>query len=118
MASTDGTALNPGANGDLISDEDMTGQPRQDSKLPQLGSANASYKNERTKIAIGPYGSDFGDAAPGTGLDVRTYQERVALEESMIRDTDCRMATLSSSDRGRRIQLVDARGGSYRGSTR
>jgi hypothetical protein len=117
---TDGTQLNVGVAGDLVSDEDLTGQPRGTSAVPQLGAPNAGYKVERTKIAIGDYGQDAGDAAAATGLPVRTLFERQALEEIVIRETQNGMNALADA-RGRsgsRGSVLDARGGSYRGSTR
>jgi len=133
---SDGTQLSPGTLGDIVSDEDMGGIPRQDSRLPQLGNpqaapappimdantatAAATYKLERTKIAQGFYGQDAGDADGYSGLGVRSYFERQALEETAIRETEVRMLEIGSDRRGSsgREWRLDARGGVMRGSTR
>lgn len=87
---TDGTSLSPGAGGDLITSEDMSGNPRLSPLVPQLGAANAGYKIERTKIVIGAYDQDRGDATEQAGLPVednrvRRLQEAILLQA--IRDT-------------------------------
>jgi hypothetical protein len=80
--STDGTTLNSGSGGDLVSDEDLTGLVRQSPAVPQLGAANAAYKIERTKIVIGEYGQDRGDVSSDGGrpFPVETFAERRMLE--------------------------------------
>jgi hypothetical protein len=72
-----------------IRDRDMSGRPRGDSNpdgsaMPTVADPNGSYKNERTKIAIGRYGQDEGDAEPVAGLSVVTLWERRELESQTI----------------------------------
>jgi hypothetical protein len=86
---SDGTQLNPGASGDLIADEDMTGTVRLSPLVPQLSATNASYKIERTKIAIGDYGQDRGDPTlEGRAFPVETGAERRILELAFMRQTE------------------------------
>ena len=87
---SDGTTLNPGVNGDLVSDEDMTGAVRQSSLVPQLGAPNANYKIERTKIAIGDYDQDRGDVSSDGGrpFPIETFVERRLQEEQYMRQIE------------------------------
>lgn len=77
---SDGTPLNPGVGGDLISDEDLTGEPRLSPAVPQLSSAQAAYKLERTKVAVGPYGTDRGDV----DLDGRPFPVEMGAERRLL----------------------------------
>lgn len=114
---SDGTLLSPGTAGDLISDEDMTGIPRQSALLPQLSASNANYKIERTKIAIGDVDYDSGDATPGNALPVRMLFERQSLEDQTVL-----MLQAPLNDRrglsGSRNRTADARGSYTRGTNR
>jgi hypothetical protein len=96
---TDGTLLNPvqATGGDLVSDEDMTGAPRLSSLVPQLGAVNASYKVERTKIALGDYDTDRGDASSDGGrpMPMETFVERRLQEEQYLRATEAQYAKLT-----------------------
>jgi hypothetical protein len=77
---TDGTTLNTGAGGDLVSDEDLTGQPRQSADVPQIGAGNANYKLERTKVAVGKYGQDRGDV----DIDGRPFPVEMGVERRLM----------------------------------
>jgi hypothetical protein len=86
---TDGTQTSLGVGGDLIADEDLTGQPRLSPLVPQLGTTNAGYKIERTKIAVGDYSQDRGDAsAEGAGIPVEDNRVRRMLELDQLRQLD------------------------------
>jgi hypothetical protein len=114
MATTDGTQLNPGTAGDLVSDEDMTGQSRLSPLVPQLGTVNAGYKIERTKIAIGAYGSDAGDVTPDAPLAVRTSAERWSLEWLRMNTSDSHSVALIKRS-SERVSSVFGRSFSDRG---
>src|SRR5579862_565027 len=93
---TDGTLVQTGSAGDLVSDEDMTGSPRLSPLVPQLGATNAGYKIERTKLVVGDYDTDRGDISSDGGrpLPVETFVERRLQEEQYLRETELQYATL------------------------
>jgi hypothetical protein len=109
MAATDGTQLNLGLAGDLVSDEDMTGLPRGVADVPQLGSGNANYKVERTKVAVGRYGHDDGDAEPDSPLWVGMRRERLVLETEMLARLDANAMSMQRRCY-ERVGLSDRRG--------
>lgn len=103
----DGTLLNTGVGGDLISDEDMTGTPRLSATVPQLASAQAGYKIERTKIAIGPYDQDRGDVdIDARALPVETAAERRLLEATAALTIDHVRLASTTRQRERAPALV------------
>jgi hypothetical protein len=87
---TDGTVVQTGSAGDLVSDEDMTAQPRLSPLVPQLGATNAGYKIERTKLVVGDYDTDRGDISSDGGrpLPVETFVERRFMEAQYLRATE------------------------------
>jgi|SRR5215472_9947660 len=106
---SDGTQLNPGANGDLIADEDMTSAVRGSPLVPQLGAANAAYKLERTKIAIGAYGEDRGDPTlEGRPFPVEMGVERRLSEVLMLREAELVSMNLRSRS-SERASLIFSR---------
>lgn len=99
----DGTQL---GTGEVISDEyvDPSVGVRRDPNLPP-----AAYKLARSKIAVGPYGQDQGDATPDVPLPVESRAERWALELASLRDRERAVEQLSRSSADR-YALCDARG--------
>ncbi len=99
----DGTVL---GTGEIISDEyvDPTTGTRRDPNLPVIG-----YKLPRSKIAVGPYGQDGGDATPDNALPVESRAERLYLEHQALRERE-RSAQLVQRQQTERLPLVDARG--------
>ena len=82
----DGTQL---GTSEVIADEyiDPTEQAvRLEPLVPVTG-----YKLPRSKIAVGPYGVDGGDAAPFNALPVESRQERLIQEQLSVsaRDAQC-----------------------------
>lgn len=102
----DGTQL---GTGEIISDE--TADPslgcRLDPNLPQ-----AQYKIPRSKIAVGVYGQDGGDATPDRPLATESKQERLMLEQTALRE---RVMGLQGMQRyaAETISLADARGNEF-----
>lgn len=108
---TDGTSTNPAQpGGDLISDEDMSLQPRAGSAVPQLGATNAGYKIPRSKLAKGGYGKDEGDVEEVNPLPVSSAREREFLERSMLIDADIRAVSMCTRSSRERPQTNDRRG--------
>jgi hypothetical protein len=108
----DGTQL---GTGEVISDEyiDVNVGGRRDEDQPPT-----AYKLPRSKIAVGPYGQDWGDATEATPLQVSDAVSRRIAELSHMRDIDeqrqafqnyaqerCSLADL----RGRHISIRGAR---------
>ena len=99
----DGTQL---GTGEVITDEYID---------PMLGCrvVNAlpptPYKMPRSKIAVGPYGQDWGDASDDNPLPVESRGERLILEMQAIRD---REATFRAMQRyaSESAALIDSRG--------
>ena len=99
----DGTIL---GTAEVISDEyidPMTGC-RRDINLP-----GTAYKAPRSKIAVGPYGQDWGDATPDQPLPVESKVERRFLEEATLRDREILLAQYMKSNSETR-STSDARG--------
>lgn len=67
------------------------------------------YKMPRSKIAVGAYGQDWGDAAPTTPLDVESKNERSVLEKMMLQQQLESVATMQRYSQ-ETVSLVDARG--------
>ena len=100
----DGTQL---GTSEVISDEyiDPTEQSvRREPLLPVTG-----YKLPRSKIAVGPYGQDWGDAVADQPLQTESRAERQALEIASLRE---RMWAQQSLQIGyaERLYSADARG--------
>jgi hypothetical protein len=95
-----------GPGGDVISDEYLDpNQPvRREGLLPP-----GAYKLPRSKIAVGPYGQDWGDASADLPLQVESRAQRQLAELDSLRT---RQATLQAMARyaGETISLSDARG--------
>ena len=100
----DGTQL---GTSEVISDEyiDPTMQSvRREPLLPVTG-----YKLPRSKIAVGAYGEDCGDATPDQPLATESRLERQMAELATIRQRDAvvmQMARYSTEY----VSLIDARG--------
>lgn len=112
---SDGTPLNLGSGGDLISDEDMTNQPRQSPLVPQLGATNAGYKIERTKLVVGPYGYDYGDPTQDQPLPVESRADRQRLELMQLSAIEARYASLQTRSQERTGSVFGSRGYTDRG---
>lgn len=97
---SEGTALNLGVGGDNISDEDVSGQPRQGGVVPSVP-ALASIKLERTKIVVGAFGVDGGDPTPDNPLSTGDEHLRKLTEELLLR-------TGPQGGQGERAQTRDA----------
>lgn len=97
----DGTQLTLGAGGDLVSDEDLTGLPRGSPLLPQVGAANGNYKLERTKIVVGAYGQDAGDATFDAPLPAESRTQRQLAELAGLMSQDNNLAVEAHMSRGR-----------------
>ncbi len=71
-----------------------------------------AYKLPRSKIAVGPYGVDGGDAAPFNALPVESRQERLIHEYLAMstRDQQCISLTKFAAET---ISYVDARGSHF-----
>jgi hypothetical protein len=97
----DGTQL---GTSEIISDEyiDPVLGCRVNNNLPAT-----AYKAPRSKIAIGPYGQDWGDAMPDTPLYVESRNERLLVELAGMRDRGIAMQPKFSAETTPR---VDARG--------
>jgi hypothetical protein len=110
---TDGTTLNAGVGGDLVSDEDLSSSPRLSPDVPQLQAANAGYKVERTKIAIGSYGQDRGDPSNdgGRAFPVELQVERRLMESQLVRSQDEAAQRCISRQRERAPSLCLSRSG-------
>ena len=99
---------------EVISDEyiDPTAQVvRRDPNLPQT-----AYKVPRSKIAVGPYGQDHGDASDNLPLPVSDARAQRIEECERLRDRESAMTTfLQAHDE--RVSLCDNRGAhlSHRG---
>lgn len=78
----DGTQL---GTGEVISDEFIApvDGSRRDPNLPPTG-----YKLPRSKIAIGPYGQDHGDATQDYPLQAESAAVRRMTEVAVLRDND------------------------------
>ena len=99
----DGTQL---GTSEIISDEyidPVLGSRRDPNQQP------GPYKLPRSKIAIGPYGQDLGDAANDSPLPVESRAERQALEHQslVVRYEAAQMMTRYSTET---VSLVDSRG--------
>jgi hypothetical protein len=80
---SEGTALNNGIGGDGISDEDITGLPRLGGVIPSVPivpSGASNVKLERTKVVVGDFGLDGGDAGHDNPLPAHDYWSRELLE--------------------------------------
>jgi hypothetical protein len=74
---SDGTQL---GTGEVVSNEAIgLATPRGDPAMPQT-----AYKLPRSKIAVGAYGDDVGDAIAARPLYVESYQERRLAEMAQI----------------------------------
>lgn len=108
----DGTVMNPGSGGDTISNKEFAvaadgvpADPRGTACLPVT-----AYKLPRSKIAIGDYDHDNGDATSTNALPIQTFYERRMMEQQMIMDRDRNLQGCQT--RGKeRIDLCDRRGG-------
>lgn len=98
----DGTVL---GTAEVISDEfiDPATGCRRDPNIPGTG-----YKMPRSKIAVGPYGQDHGDATPDRPLPVEAHVERRLRELEMLQLRDNCPGQRYSFERQ---QLSDSRGG-------
>lgn len=99
----DGTSL---GTGEVISDEynDPVAGGRRDPNLPPTG-----YKLPRSKIVVGNYGQDGGDASPDTPLATESRAERMLAEQASMRDRD-HSAMPAATASGERSLLTDCRG--------
>jgi hypothetical protein len=111
---SEGTQLNVGLSGDIVSDEDISGQPRLGGVVPSIPLAGvAGVKLERTKIAVGPFGVDSGDAIADSPLYVGDEHLRDLTERLLSRigsngdegDKDRKVVTLSVI--GLLVELID-----------
>jgi hypothetical protein len=100
---------NDGTNvgtGEVISDEYVdpsTGQ-RRDSNLPPTG-----YKVPRSKIAVGRYGDDLGDATADQALEIHSRSARQFEEILALRGRDQGIDTFMKSS-AENTGLADSRG--------
>lgn len=95
--SNDGTTLNPGVGGDVYSSEDQpVGSQRGDPNLPLT-----DYKVARSKIAVGPYDTDAGDATFQNPLPVESRRERQAAELAFLKSADAQRYSFSTRSRER-----------------
>ena len=99
----DGTQL---GTSEIISDEyiDPNQQVRRDQNLPAT-----AYKAPRSKIAVGPYGQDWGDATHDQPLTTESRAERHVLEILSLRERDQSLSLLQRSI-GESFTLADSRG--------
>lgn len=106
----DNTTLNPGIAGDEITTESLEdGEGRGIAGLP-----TDDYKLPRSKIIVGPYGRDDGDATHDRPLPVESRAERWAAERAMLQSME-----VQPTRAGERGSSVDRRGnGGWRGTTR
>lgn len=109
----DGTTV--ASNADLVSTEDMTGRPRGTADAPQLGTTAGNYKLGRSKIAVGGYGADQGDASFDSPLPVGMRAERQQLELIRVREMDASLYSLMTRGQERVQSIFGARGSSDRG---
>lgn len=99
----DGTTL---GTAEVIADEyiDPTTGGRINPNLPPTG-----YKLPRSKIAIGPYGQDGGDASPDQPLPTESRAERLLIEVQALRDRDTANQYIARRA-GETVSLSDSRG--------
>ena len=99
----DGTAL---GTGEVISAEyiDPVLGSRADNDLPPT-----AYKLPRSKIAIGSYGQDAGDATADTPLQVESRNARQSDELQSMRERQWSMQQMSRFS-GEIVSLIDSRG--------
>ena len=99
----DGTQL---GTGEVISDEfvDANAGVRRDAQLPAT-----PYKVPRSKIAVGPYGQDWGDASTDQPLAVESRQERQFMELQAVRERS-HASLLLQKYAAETVSFVDARG--------
>ena len=99
----DGTQL---GTGEIISDEyiDPEDGARRDPAQPGTG-----YKLPRSKIAVGPYGQDWGDASEFTPLMTHDAYLRRVHELEFLRDLDEQRSGLTTFAQ-ERFNLADSRG--------
>ena len=92
---TDGTTMNQGSGGDTIATEDMpVGTPRGDQNLPLT-----DYKLGRSKIAVGPYDQDLGDATSDRPLPVESRAQRQLAELAFVRQIDQQRTAFATRSR-------------------
>lgn len=105
----DNTTLNLGVGGDVIATEDvLAGVARGDASLPLT-----EYKNPRSKIAVGPFDQDLGDADRFNPLGVQIARERYLLETQMIANIQNAQQVSLANERGLRSHrgyFADRRG--------
>lgn len=103
----DGTQL---GTGEIIANEQIDANPkvRREPELPAT-----AYKVPRSKIAVGPYGQDWGDASADMPLQVESSAARRMSEMDSIRVEDQTRASYASARYGERANLGDARGHSF-----
>ena len=101
--SNDGTQL---GTGEVISDEyiDPNGLVRRDVNLPV-----GPLKVPRSKLGVGGYGVDAGDATPDNSLPVESRQARIYAEYRAVQESDLE-AIMLLGDRGSRVTSNDSRG--------
>lgn len=111
---SDNTTINQGLTGDAIATEEvLTQEPqRGDARLPET-----TYKMPRSKIAVGTYGRDDGDAGPGNELEVVSRQERRLAEETMLAAIDSTQS-ICQTRCYERTSPLDRRGGTGQRGTR
>lgn len=103
---SDNVELNPGTGGATIATENqpLYGQ-RGSSDVPAT-----AYELPRSKIAVGTYGVDAGDASRALPFPVQTFGERQFLELMLLSQLDT--ARMAQARRGReRIPTLCDRGG-------
>ncbi len=107
----DGTQV---ATGEVISNEsiELVGGAKGDPALP-----TTNYKLPRSKIAVGPYGQDWGDAQVGRPLQVESLIERQTAELEHVRGAFASQQAQSrysaeayTTDNDRRGQAFSTRG--------
>lgn len=112
---SDGTQLNLGTTGDLIITEDHADvEGRHISGL-----TDDDYKMPRSKIAVGPLGSDQGDADKSNPLYIEDRESRRLAEDMMLAALNAQQVSMCVRSYCK-VTLSDRRGGlgSQRGTRR
>lgn len=68
-----------------------------------------AYKVPRSKIVVGPYGQDWGDASADLPLPVESRAERLMLEQAALRDRQYSSIEFTRYS-GETVPLADSRG--------
>lgn len=99
--------------GELISNEAISiNEVKLDEALP----STVAYKIPRSKIAVGPYGEDWGDVGRAYPLAVDSYNERVQLENNRLQaQIQMEISQHRSAIEGARANHIDVRGRLFEG---